>query len=353
MARLFDEPIAEPLQVSRGGLIALSVAVLLLFIAPTLWSSPATPSPSATLTVEPVEDVVLEGDFVKQATGLLRAALRKDGSRFKKSESQAVCNRFAADLNNAIKANQIDLDSVTQQRRVEILTAMRDQVHLHLGVRGNRFPDQNRFADHLKTLQWKLLMALQREPLDAQRLAKQTTQRDWMIKLVESLPEEIPSNGPHQSDHSYSHELILERLKVEFADPLNTALDQVMTDEQFVKFKQAIKSEIKEARTGVDINTSNSSRYVSVHNPLSNILSQFVSKATDCIWRDDFPVFDDDPVWGFHRDHCVVTLKFKSHRPSKETGKRNAIESNVGEVEMMPQENDQLGQSHRAKDVDG
>ena len=109
--------------------------MLLLFIAPTLWSSPATPSPSATLTVELVEDVVLEGDFVKQATGLLRAALRKDGSRFKKSESQAVCNRFAADLNDAIKANQIDLDSVTQQRRVEILTAMRDRVHLHLGTR--------------------------------------------------------------------------------------------------------------------------------------------------------------------------------------------------------------------------
>jgi len=96
----------------------------------------------------------------------------------------------------------------------------RDKVFLNLPV-------------EIRTLQWKLFMAIRRRPLDAAAQVRLEAQRAWMRQYVRSLPE---VKKPRPAGHSRDD--VLAKLETKFANLFSPVFHEPLDDEQFAAFQK-------------------------------------------------------------------------------------------------------------------
>lgn len=203
------------------------------------------------------------------------------------------------------------------QRRTAILESLdRNGAASHLGIAAYDAARPRTIAingtylslpDQLKTLKWKLWMAMRRDPLTAEQQSRRADQREWMRNVVRSLPE----GEAEGMDHKH----VLASLDNAFDDPLCAPFDRPMTAAQFASFKKEIETFLREAATG----TSSPGRYVSRHNPLSGMDHLFLSEALSAQWAGPnfkplFPPFDGDKIVAWGVSGLNMCLSFGSNR---------------------------------------
>lgn len=156
--------------------------------------------------------------------------------------------------------------------------------------------------DSLKTLKWKLWMAMRREDMTERETKQQTEQREWMRGVVRSLSEE----------KGLTHQRVLTKLDEAFGDTLCTPFGRPMSEAQFARFRASVEKYLREAKTGVPGN-------MSVHNPLPYIDSHFLVAAIHAQWIGEngktlFPLFDNDDKLGWGAGGLNMSLIFGSNR---------------------------------------
>ena len=258
VARLFGEPLREPLRVSRSTMLVLAATTGMLIAGSAVWSSTnqASDSPLANhdtiggVVEEDIAepDVILEGDFASQAGKIYTEILRSHPLPFiDKQRREEMVVEFTQVFNKLFESKRIDIDKVPEKRRVAILTSMRDSGAFHLDLLQldlSRPQVVNRIylglPNRIKTLQWQVCMALDQGELSETEAVRLEKQRQWMRNVIKKLPED---------DHN-KHTEVLEILNKWFADPLMTPLDSPMTEEQFIAFEKATADHIENARVG-------------------------------------------------------------------------------------------------------
>ncbi len=184
-------------------------------------------------------------------------------------------------------------DKLSDERKRAIVAALDAEGAMQFGLERFRPDDplslnRNYFEwpDRLKTMQWKLFLALTRGSLSAEEAQRRESQRQWMRDHVNRLPE----------DRLVKRQSVQERLEANFNDPWCTVLDRPMTADQFGLFQTSLEAFPAEAEL----------RYVNSH---------IVSAAMQAMHREpgNFRLpFDDQVIrWGSSND--IVELGFKSN----------------------------------------
>jgi hypothetical protein len=201
-------------------------------------------------------------------------------------------------------------------RKRAILSAIRDNGAKHLLLDRHRPGDLGslnqaylEFPDRIKTLEWKVFMAITRPPLARDELARLESQRQWIRDRIAGLPDHLP----------VSRKDVLVNLQTHFDDPLSTPFDRAMNEEQFARFRSAITTRMREAQAGVEEHTPTSARSIKPHNPLPFVLNHLVAEALRTqymgeIYENLFPLFDDDPVGSSGARNGYIHLEFMSNR---------------------------------------
>lgn len=315
VARLFGEPLREPLRLTRGGVL-LVIGFAMLLISPALWSAQAQDAaPTAAEIVlendfvaqaedasETAAKIVLEDDFVAQATNILRKALSEKASTLPFLQEEYIaetCQAFSDSISGSLLTLNIDLSDTSDKRKVAILASLQDKGHQYLGlaVRRADMTSLNQcylgFPDRVKTLQWKILMALKRGELTMEDEVNRAEQRAWMARALSNLKAKDDSFQP-------TLERTVRALKLLLDDPLVAIFDQPMSPEQFDRYKEEIEQ----------LNVA----------PIY-FASYFQSIAPSVLWDNEYPqVLDGEKVGGWgtagHHGHGV-SLSFMSNRAYK------------------------------------
>ena len=304
VARLFGEPMREPVRVTRGALATVAALLLVLGFGSTVVSS-TKESQESKQTVE------LKGSFSTQAASILSELLQENPVPFISEQNRAEIRLdFAKVINGFVASKNIDLANVPDARKVAILTSMRDRGAYFLSIdqyQHSNPQNQNSgylgFPGCLKTLQWKIYMALNRGKLSESEFARRTEQQAWMLDIVRKLPD----------DRSLWRKAELDRLAVWFSDPLCTTFDRPLSDEHFSQFQQTIE-EVLEGKPseGASATPGNKSQKL-----LPGMSFRFLKLAVRTQWCHpsgadpfDFPTFDNDKIHGFGTH--PLTLYFAS-----------------------------------------
>ena len=308
VSRLFGEPLPEPVRLSRGGLIAVLALTAAMIVGPAAWKTVAAPEEST--NDGPAEIVPLD-EFPSAVAAAVRGELEEIDLPFvEKTDLDAIEREFGEFVERHVP------DELSEERRTAILESLRHCGKTHLAIAGKVRGDSVRSAnraylglpDALKTLRWKLWMAMRRGPLSDKEQAELDLQREWMREVISDLPEERPLE---RAD-------VLGRLQERFDDPLCTPLDRPMNAARFASFQAAIQKYLREASTGVEESTPTSIRSIRPHNPLPFVNSRFVRWALAVRWSGEkgaylFPLFDEDPILGWG---CGLNMRlnFESNR---------------------------------------
>ena len=293
VARLFGEPMREPVRVTRGALATVAALLLVLGFGSTVVSSTKEPQESK-------QTVELKGSFSTQAASILSELLKENPVPFISEQDRAEIRLdFANVIDGFVASKSIDLANVPDARKAAILTSMRDRgaYFLRIGQYQHLNPrDQNSvylgFSGRLKTLQWKIFMALNRGELSEAEIVRRTEQQAWMLDIVQELPD----------DRSLWRKAELDRLAVWFSDPLCTTFDRPLSDEHFSQFQQTIEDvlEGKQAE-GASAPPGNKRQKL-----LPGMSFRFLNLAVRTQWHHppgadpfDFPTFDNDKIHGF------------------------------------------------------
>lgn len=234
-------------------------------------------------------------------------------------------------------------ENLSKSRKQAILKSLENPRHLPLNSGDIRALNRTylNFPDTVKTLKWKLFMALSQSPLTAEQQQALSEQREWMRETVRNLPE----------DRFVKRADVLKDLQARFNDPLCIPLARPMSRPQFERFKKEIETHIREARTGVEEHTPASSRSITPHNPLPHMTFKFVVEALRAQYhkryeQGNFPLFDDDRVVSFGAHNGYVQLGFQSNRPFRRTSRSlddvekgySVVEAATGYVLTAPKE---------------
>lgn len=192
-----------------------------------------------------VDWVELTDDFANQAAAVLDGVLRRRPRLFvsERQRSRATEGLQVA-IEQAIANGDIDLSRSSLARRQAILTSLRDLGDYHLGL--DRYDDSRaspasltslhlQMHDKLKSLYWKVLMALERGDLQPGNAERQASQRQWMLDRVGRLPDDSMRRKP----------VVLESLRGYLRDPLIPAYDRPMTDAAFAWFQETLGTQPK------------------------------------------------------------------------------------------------------------
>jgi hypothetical protein len=131
-------------------------------------------------------------------------------------------------------------EDLSLERQQAILAALKANGAGHLALDGHGQRDLRKLngtylslPDTCQSLQWKLFLALSREPLSPSELKEQERQRQWMRDFVKNLPE--TSFGKVQPE--------LAKLESTLQDPLCPIMDRPMSEEQFSHFQKQLESD--------------------------------------------------------------------------------------------------------------
>lgn len=324
VSRLLGETIKEPFSISWRTLAAFAIVATGLAVAGSaIETSEQIPNVVAKSTDDsnvglnvrlPV--VELQGDFARQAAGIVSAALSKSGLSFATDDyCKAVNSKFAATIRSFSETGRVKMDTVSDERRVAILTSLRDNATQLLGLKKNRMDELSRvddlylrMPDKIKTIQWLMFMAMSRPELDDAAKERLKEQRAWMRKMVRA----------HSDD-----ELQMTLLEEHFSDPLNAVHDQPITDAEFEFFRQNVSPILLSCASYMTIDLFGS------------------------IWRDrkNVPLFDADATLsrggsGGERE-LYLGFGFKSNQrfkgQSKTVGKGSIFDIRTGEKAQVLQ----------------
>ncbi|MCA9257984.1 MAG: hypothetical protein KDA61_02235 [Planctomycetales bacterium] len=279
IARLFGEPLREPLQLSRG-MAAAGVCLAALLLSWPAVQSWATDSLGAYRT--PQASVELSGPFPAQASAIVRDLLQQNRLPFlNAAQVEAISSRFGRELAEQCRLQEIDVESTSETRRSAILTRLRDDGARHLGLgapkTGNTYNQElNRkyltFPDRLDTLRWKIMMALRRGDLSDAQAAQQAKRLAFLQGQIARAPE-----TPYTSQRSMN-----EVIRDWFDDPLQTPIDQRFTVEQNANYErrvvQFLDEQLKDARTANDYGSAFSAAF-----------SRMIRYAADELWNVETP----------------------------------------------------------------
>ncbi|QDT43619.1 Regulatory protein BlaR1 [Gimesia alba] len=150
-------------------------------------------------------------------------------------------------------------ENMSDERKRSILTAIEEHSKQHLFLTSfdpNRMDSLNEtylfMPDRLKTLQWKLSQALQRDPLSKKQAQRREELWTFMSNHIKSLPETSHVN----------YQTALEDLKTRFTDPLCTQFDRPLTEEQFNQFKNILQRSSNNSKHEIEFVVSHLSWYV-------------------------------------------------------------------------------------------
>ena len=283
VAHLFGDSVCEPVRMTRRGAFTLAGTLLLLFSVSTVWNTglsglslakmsmpqanwgqrgvtingkywpPGSAVfrdqsgallPNNSFTGEPLAwkpDVVLEGSFSDQADSILAEALVESGLPFLTEQRiEEICDEFS----ELLQLDSIDLEQLSEERRIAVLTSLRNKNARQIRLAKSTPHEAHEinyiyldFPDQIKTLKWKLWMALSRGELTANEQARQSKQQQWMREAILSLP-----------DNRYGRRQIeVCNLDDMFNDPLMPQFDRVMSDKQFTKFQNSVQAMLETA----------------------------------------------------------------------------------------------------------
>ena len=328
VARLFGDPVCEPLRMTRSGAFTLAGTLFLLFAASTIWNTGLSqansemgrgvtingtyhPPGSAIFRdrsgalfannacVYPAETrkpaVALEGPFADQFEGILKDVLEESAlPLFTEKRVEEICDQFS----KLIQLDSIDLEEVSEERRIAILTSLRDTHAPLLCLEDHK--SRNAFyvnrlylklPDLVKTLQWKVWMALSRGELNTDQQARQEKQRDWMREIILSLPDDKFARRQRE----------LCELDEFFDDPLLPQFDRAMSDKQFIQFQQMVREMLEP-----------------VGDRLTFIAFRCSTMAFESCWDRDnvakVPLFDEDKIQFLVDQWRLVFASNERHR---------------------------------------
>jgi len=326
VAHLFGDSVCEPVRMTRRGAFTLAGTLLLLFAVSTIWntglsglslakmsmlqyngrqrgvtingtywppgsavfrdpSGALLPNNSAHYPPLPWKpDVVLEGSFSDQADSILAEALVESGLPFLTEQRiEEICDQFS----ELLQLDTVDLEAVSEERRIAILSSLRNN-----NARQLRLPQSSpheahginriylKFPDRIKTLRWKLWMALSRGEHTANEQARQSKQQQWMREAILSLPDNL--HGQRQIEVCNLDEM--------FRDPLLPQFDRVMSDQQFTKFQNEVQAMLETAS-------------------LFGIANRFGGMAFKAYWPPD-----DVAAIGSFEDDKILAISILRHR---------------------------------------
>ena len=283
VAHLFGDSVCEPVRMTRRGAFTLAGTLLLLFAVSTIWNTglsglslakmsmpqdngrqrgvtingtywpPGSAVfrdqsgallPNNSFTSEPLAwkpDVVLEGSFSDQADSILAEALVESGLPFLTEQRiEEICDEFS----ELLQLDSIDLEQLSEERRIAVLTSLRNKNARQIRLAKSTPHEAHEinyiyldFPDQIKTLKWKLWMALSRGELTANEQARQSKQQQWMREAILSLPD----------DRYGRRQIEVCNLDDMFNDPLMPQFDRVMSDKQFTKFQNSVQAMLETA----------------------------------------------------------------------------------------------------------
>ena len=291
-------------------LIVLGLGSISLFAGPPV---PAAPEPTndanTNASASPRSPVTTEA-FPQAVAATVRNQLEARHMPFVPADRLDAIEK---DFREFIRDHQPG--DLSAQRRTAILASLDRNGASHLGITAYDAARPSAInqtylglPDRLKTLKWKLWMAMRRGPLTAEQQSRRADQREWMRNVVRSLPE--------GEGEGIDHKHVLARLDNALDDPLCAPFDRPMTAAQFASFKKEIETDLREAATG----TSNRpGRSVSPHNPLPFVDSHFLREAMSAQWvgpnaKPLFPLFDGDDNLGWGASNLDMCLIFGSNR---------------------------------------
>ena len=299
VARLFGDPVCEPLRMTRSGALTLAGTLFALFAVSALWNTGLSGQVSSTNLDESIKqanavdskpNIVLEGQFADQFAGILTDVLEEtELPLFTEKRVEEICDGFS----KLTQLPSIDLQEVSEERRIAILTSLRDN---HARLLGLDYPNKrNAFRanrlylnlpDLVKSLQWEVWMSLSRGELNTDQQARQAKQRDWMRETIISLPD----------DRFRRRQKELDELEKLFEDPLVPQFDQVMSDKQFTLFKQKVQ-EMLGPSGHMNVTRNHTS------DRLTFIAFQFRTMAFESCWNPNniakIPRFDEDEIQSY------------------------------------------------------
>ena len=335
VAHLFGDPVCDPVRMTRGGAFTFAGALVLLFTVSALWNTglsgqvPPTNLDDQAVSVV-IQDskpaVALEGSFADQFAGILKNVLEESELPFyTEQRAEEICDQFS----KLTQLASIDLQEVSEERRIAILTSLRDNHARLLCLKKSSSREAAklnllylRFPDLVKSLQWKMWMALSRGELNTDQQARQAKQRDWMRETILSLPD----------DQFARQQRELEELDKLFEDPLLPQFDQLMSEKQFTRFQQAVQEMLDTARNGKEGREDNAfgmnSGRILPHDPLKFIAFKFRLMAFESCWNRDnaaqIPRFDEDKIRSVSKvgthSHLRIWFKFDSNEKHRKSG---------------------------------
>jgi beta-lactamase regulating signal transducer with metallopeptidase domain len=313
---------------SAGMLAVLALALSLVTLAPRAAESRAE---TATTITEDTAIVPRE-EFAK----LLRQSETKEGfanavgdlvaAAIQPSQLPFVSEKRLAAIRHdfVIFVNKHTPGDITAERKAELLAGLRDHAQQHMQLWNKPVTEDHdlnnfylNFNDRVKTLKWELWMALTRESLDNEEIARLETQRNWMRQTIKDQPKH----------RHYTHAKVLDDLEATFDDPLCVIFDRPMSDEAFAKFKSEIESWLAkepEPNSPQKLERDEKSGLWKpvVRSELPHMVHHFLWEALIAQYRGEKagfngPSFDNDEIGGFGAGDGVIRLGFASNHANE------------------------------------
>ncbi|MFG0287928.1 MAG: hypothetical protein ACF8CQ_07140, partial [Rhodopirellula sp. JB044] len=179
--------------------------------------------------------------FAQQVVDVAVTTLREDQPEFTEPD---LADRFEKRLRMIVEDARRTIEKRPVQWRKSLIDGLKSELHSVCVARsfGAEYRERMDFYVGLKTIEWKLWQAVNREP--AEETTRQVvTQRDWQRDHIVSLPE-IPIPGTQYP----TYKAILDQLAAEISNPMQPMFKTALPQDQFAEVQTQLKAETGEHR---------------------------------------------------------------------------------------------------------
>ncbi|MEZ6088423.1 MAG: hypothetical protein R3C05_10430 [Pirellulaceae bacterium] len=215
------------------------------------WTSLCSDSPvdldreSATVVYQrPHKTTVSQTDFqtfADQVVNVAVATVREAHPTFAEAD---LADRLAKRIRMIVEDARATVEKRPQQWRTSLVENLKSELHSVCVAKsfGAEYRERLDFYVGLKTVEWKLWQAVNREPAE-ETTSEVEAQLQWLRDYIVSLPE-TPIPGTQYP----SYMAILDQLAAEIANPMQPMFKVALPREQFAEVRKQLKAETGEHR---------------------------------------------------------------------------------------------------------